>query len=297
MMQFYNIPKGESIFEKGTKPRLEYFSHTHLDCEGHARSMHRHTGVTELVFVRKGEGIHCVDTHSFRTNTGDIFIHNEGLLHEERAATCEELEVYGCGISNIHIKGLKPGAIAEGPWETKVPTGDYYEKILAVMEMLEVLVQDETQEAHEIADNIITAIIVLTRNLFKKQTEIYKDNEDSSAIVGAIRSFIDNNYTENFTLEDIGDRFGISPYYASHLFKKATGWSIIQYRQQRRIGEAQSLLTDTPYSITFIASAVGYDNSNQFTRRFTKVVGVSPRKFREQSVVKNKSGPSKKKRS
>ena len=286
MMKFYNIPKGESIFEKGTKPKLEYLSSCYLDCEGHARSMHAHNEVLEIVFVYKGEGIQNVDSHAFRTYPGDILIHNEGVLHEEKSAISDGLYVYGCGISNLHIKGMKPGQLAATPSEIRVPTGEYHNKILGILEIIESLVKEGTPEAEEIADNLIAAVVTLTYSLIKKQAQTVTDTADRSAVVHAIKDYIDEHFTENFTLVELGKRFGISPYYASHLFKDATGWSPMQYRQQRRIGEAQSLLTHTPYSITFVAAAVGYDNPNQFTQRFTKAVGVSPKKFRERSVVK-----------
>lgn len=58
----------------------------------------------------------------------------------------------------------------------------------------------------------------------------------------------------------------------------------MQYRTRRRIGEAQSLLTSSDFNITYIASVVGYDDPNRFSQVFTKMVGMSPSKYRELSV-------------
>ena len=60
--------------------------------------------------------------------------------------------------------------------------------------------------------------------------------------------------------------------------------TIIRYRTLRRIGEAQSLLTDTDSSITYIASLIGYDDPNQFSQAFANIVGMPPSKYRELSV-------------
>lgn len=77
--------------------------------------------------------------------------------------------------------------------------------------------------------------------------------------------------------------------------------TIVRYRTLRRIGEAQSLLTDTDNSITYIASVIGYDDPNQFSQAFAKVVGMPPSKYRELSVwpfrmnKKERGGPDVKK--
>ena len=54
----------------------------------------------------------------------------------------------------------------------------------------------------------------------------------------------------------------------------------------RRIGEAQTLLINTGYSATEIAFLVGYNDSNYFNTIFTKIVGMSPIKYRKYWVDK-----------
>ena len=49
---------------------------------------------------------------------------------------------------------------------------------------------------------------------------------------------------------------------------------------RRRIGHAQTLLISTSYTVTQIASLVGYDNTNYFSTQFSKVVGMSPTHYR-----------------
>ena len=58
----------------------------------------------------------------------------------------------------------------------------------------------------------------------------------------------------------------------------------MQYIINRRIGEAQNLLINTDYSITQIADKVGYDNPSYFNMLFTKLIGMSPGKFRKHLV-------------
>lgn len=47
-----------------------------------------------------------------------------------------------------------------------------------------------------------------------------------------------------------------------------------------RIQHAQELLKQPQRSITDVAFAVGFDDSNDFTRQFKKYVHVTPREYR-----------------
>ena len=86
----------------------------------------------------------------------------------------------------------------------------------------------------------------------------------------------------------MGEALHISPYYLSHVFKQMSGYSPVQYLLRRRIGEAQTLLITTDLSITRIAELVGYDTQSYFNLQFTKNVGMSPGKFRQNYIVAKK---------
>ena len=90
---------------------------------------------------------------------------------------------------------------------------------------------------------------------------------------------------EPITLQTMGESLRVSPYYLSHVFKQMSGYSPMQYLLRRRIGEAQTLLITTDLSITRIAEMVGYDTQSYFNLQFTKNVGMSPGKFRQNYIV------------
>ena len=103
---------------------------------------------------------------------------------------------------------------------------------------------------------------------------------------------------EPITLQSMGEALHISPYYLSHVFKQMSGYSPVQYLLRRRIGEAQTLLITTDFSITRIAEMVGYDTQSYFNLQFTKNVGMPPNKYRQNYIVaqKEQGGSTNKKR-
>jgi two-component system response regulator YesN len=63
------------------------------------------------------------------------------------------------------------------------------------------------------------------------------------------------------------------------VFKKNEGVSIINYLISQRITEAKRLLTEGATSLKDVATLVGYNDYNYFSRIFKKNVGCSPKDF------------------
>ena len=103
-----------------------------------------------------------------------------------------------------------------------------------------------------------------------------------------VQAFIDGHFSEPLTLQDMGKALHVSPYYLSHVFKEASGYSPTQYLLRRRIGEAQNLLISTDLPMAKIAEQVGFETQNYFNLQFSKHVGMPPGKYRESFVGKKK---------
>ncbi|WP_199619520.1 helix-turn-helix transcriptional regulator [Paenibacillus alkalitolerans] len=91
---------------------------------------------------------------------------------------------------------------------------------------------------------------------------------------------INTNYAEPLSLQSVAERFFISPYYLSRMFKEKTGFPFTLYLNLARVREAQRLLRETDMKIIDIASFVGFDNFSHFGKTFKKLTGTSPRTYR-----------------
>jgi YesN/AraC family two-component response regulator len=96
-----------------------------------------------------------------------------------------------------------------------------------------------------------------------------------------IVEFINNHYFTRITLEQLSKQFFISANYLCKLFKKVTGFTLIDYLNWVRVSEAQLLLKQKHISISNIAIKVGYESSTHFGRVFKKLTGESPLQFRK----------------
>ena len=105
--------------------------------------------------------------------------------------------------------------------------------------------------------------------------------EKGNTIVGKARQYIDRNFCQELSLEDVSRYVDVSPYYFSKLFKAETDQTFVEYVTALRIERAKNLLANPDASIKEICAGVGYSDPNYFSRIFKKVTGRTPTEYRE----------------
>ncbi|KEI09828.1 chemotaxis protein CheY [Clostridium sp. K25] len=93
--------------------------------------------------------------------------------------------------------------------------------------------------------------------------------------------YIYDHYKEDITLEDIANICSISPCYFSRVFKKELGVNFITYINKMRIDEAKKILINSNETINNISFKMGFDNCGYFIKVFKKIIGVTPKKYRQ----------------
>ncbi len=108
-------------------------------------------------------------------------------------------------------------------------------------------------------------------------------NKGKVKIDGLI-SWIQENYHQDLSLEDMAAHIGCSPAYTSKLFKKETNYDIITYLSSVRIRHAKELLCTTKMTLEEISAAVGFNHQQTFIRNFKKQTGLTPTEYRNSTV-------------
>ncbi|RAV05607.1 response regulator [Paenibacillus sp. YN15] len=101
-----------------------------------------------------------------------------------------------------------------------------------------------------------------------------------------VKTYIENHYMENITLEGVASKIYMNPYYFSSFFKKHTHMNFKQYLTEIRMKEAVKLLLQTDLMVYEIAERVGYNNSRQFSDMFKKHFGKLPQEYKAQGGPK-----------
>ena len=105
--------------------------------------------------------------------------------------------------------------------------------------------------------------------------------------ISEILSYINENYNKDISLKETSEKFYLSYYYLSRLFKEATGFTFVAYVNIVRVNKAKILIERTDSPIELISSEVGFGSQKQFVRVFKAMYGISPSKYKS-SVKKKK---------
>ncbi|MFC4600870.1 ABC transporter substrate-binding protein [Cohnella hongkongensis] len=92
--------------------------------------------------------------------------------------------------------------------------------------------------------------------------------------------FIEANYNEDLTREQLAERANVSPEHFSRAFRKHTGRTFMDYLTMLRIRNAQSRMLVDNTRLNALAHQVGFKEGPYLSRKFKEVVGMSPTAFR-----------------
>lgn len=92
---------------------------------------------------------------------------------------------------------------------------------------------------------------------------------------------METHLDQEFSLRRLAEEAAMSEYHFTRLFKQATSLSPSQYFIRLKMAKARNLLRETDLSIIQIGMDVGYSSPSHFSQVFRRVVGVSPRDYRD----------------
>ncbi|CUH95261.1 hypothetical protein P22_1331 [Propionispora sp. 2/2-37] len=278
-MQCFVRKNSTRIFEADKLPQLLYACKAEDDLTRLPCVMQMHEDRLEILFIRHGRGIHTIGGRQYQTREGDILIFNSGVIHDERANPQTGMSVYNCAVTNLKLRGMRENCLILDGANPVLHSGAMRKDIENLFSLIYSQLYARHEGAEEIGNHLLCALITLILKQVNGAGTLAAEDEDMLGIT--IKKYIDEHCFEELTLESISKALHISPSYLCNVFKKNTGYAPIQYIMCRRIGKAQALLLGTNYNATTIAAMVGYDNSNYFNTLFTKIVGMTPIKYRK----------------
>lgn len=122
--------------------------------------------------------------------------------------------------------------------------------------------------------------------LLQFEEKIEGENVSSQHSMAAIKSYIDNNFSNTITLDGLSKQFYINKYTMMRNFKAVYQKSIIAYYHDRRIEYAKKKLQTTTLSVYDIGESLQFNDIYSFSRFFKMYTGCSPTAYRK--AVRNK---------
>lgn len=244
-------------------------------------ALHKHEDLHEVIFIEDGVGSFVIDGKAYTATKGDVLIYNRGILHQEQSDPDSPLFTYYCGFRFNSPIAEQRDWVIHPDREPVIRSNHYSDELSLLMRTLFGEFSLRNRGYEQISQHLLEAILLLLERMILSQHRTAK--EEKAPLANQIKEYLDTNYRRKLSLMDLAQIFHIDTYYLVHIYKNNFGVSPINYLIQRRMGEAMRLLASTNKKVWEIAKMVGYDNPNYFSILFTRVIGESPRKFRERN--------------
>jgi len=135
----------------------------------------------------------------------------------------------------------------------------------------------------------ISDLFCYTKYDIKAQT-VENGKGEPLSVFDAVNEYIKSNFSTEFSVADLCRALGLSK---SSLYRSLRDTAMTTYKDLLdfyRIEHSKNLLKTTDYTISYIALLSGFSSDTTFYRSFKKLVGVSPKSFRDSHPENKISG-------
>lgn len=252
----YEIHKNDDTIDR-LPVRLLYVTHSSYD-QGWHSSQHSHD-FAELFYIVEGEGSFIVNSIEHEVSKNQLIVINSNVSHTEKSSDNQSMEYITLGFDGMSFNKKN----SQSKENIIIFEDDRIEIFFLIQFLLAELDDSDDNHVFYMSQNILEMIIV--KLIQYQDIEIEEStNEKINSTIYEVKKYIDLNYSDSLTLDDLAEVSHLNKYYLSHTFKEQTGLSPIEYLNKTRIKNAKILLKSTNYSISEISGFTGFSSQSYF---------------------------------
>lgn len=244
--------------------------------------LHKHNGFSEMVIVLEGNATHIVNTESTLIKKGDVFVLNEGTYHAYKDPN--NLKICNIMYRPDILLSAAPDLRTSSEYRNlhtyssklslSIPSFEYVSSLTSAM------IDEHKSRLNGYQTMLISQFLALAVYLSRQYDSTEKCMTRNQMHLANVISYIGNHFNEPLTMEKIAAKTDISVRHLNRIFQAYYQTTPISYLQTIRLERACTLLKQTNLSITEISGECGFNDSNYFTRQFTRAYGQSPKAYR-----------------
>ena len=245
----------------------------------------------EITYVQKGTMCYKVNHIVYHLKEGDIVFNNSGALHSgtmENQKDCAYIPVtfdsrliYGFFQSTVNSKYVDPviqdsmlPAICidqSEPWHKP-----FREYLLRIIDL-----DEKKPDFYELDITIcLQSIWRLLLEHITYEPQASRENSLEYDRIKKILSYIEENYQNKITLNDIAGHIHLCESECTRLFKRHMNTTLFAFLQEYRIERSLEFLQDDQ-PVSAVADKAGFSDHNYYSKVFAKIKGCSPREYRK----------------
>lgn len=252
---------------------------------------HNHNYI-EVFYVCKGSVTHIINGEKVTVMAGEILFLNQYVAHEILPSGKEDIginliilpEFFDIAFGMIGKDNVLADFIVNTLREKDGVSQYLYFQVageLQIQNLMENIIYSlvNKQNFENQINQITMGLLFLNLLNVSKSIKDSTPNQYQNMISMITLKYVEQNY-RTATLTELCEMVNFSMSGLSRLIKQSTGCTFKELLQRRRFNKALELLVDTDLSVGDILSAVGYENSSYFYRKFLEREQMTPREYR-----------------
>lgn len=245
-------------------------------------NMHFHHAY-ELYFILTGTRDYFIEDQFFKVGDGELAIIPSDALHRTAGKGATRFLVYFTPEFLEHYFTKPTCDLLTAPLKPAVfhPSPENRARLTELMSLLlREYERNQKEKTAERGSEIAFLLSDLLR-LIAKLPNAAEQNENPDPRNARIVKYINENYSEITSVDDVAKQFFMSKYYFCKLFRKNMGIPLFTYINTIKIQHACSIMRGEKCNLTEIATRCGFNTSSYFCKVFKSVMGISPSEYRK----------------
>lgn len=264
------------------------YTYHYVDLSKTAVPWHWHEAL-ELNLVLEGSVKVCTPAHVLTFQKGEAFFINSNILAsmEGQPDCIMDSHLFHPVFLSGHFKSVFETKYVSPVTQNRhlelVPlhpdTGPQ-QKLISKLRQLSVLQAQADTEFQ--TRNLLSEIwLLLLEAIRSADSSVYTVAKNQDRILSML-AFIQENYAEKLTLEQIAAAAAVSTRECLRCFRTCIRQSPMEYLMDYRIQAAKKFLESTDLAVTEIALRCGFNSSSYFTKQFHRLCGKTPAAYRKE---------------
>lgn len=225
-----------------------------------------------LCFTYGGAGKLRYHGKTYLLNPGSLFLIDTTHEHHYYADSPNGWEYLFCHFKGGNSEFLYKNAVKKGHCFQNMFNTKIEHLLYKLKEMGEQNDENFDLKAHKALTELLIELS------FQTSSSRLRDHTPDWA--AKAEAYITENYNRCVTIEQLAALTNLSPSHFSHKFREYAGCSPIEMQHSIRITRACELLVNTDIPVSAIAESIGYNNSQNFLKKFKAVTGKTPSEYR-----------------
>lgn len=269
------------------------FKFFHLRDKENIKFEHHYHDFNKIIIFIVGDVLYNIEGKSYKLKPWDILFVPSNQVHKPIIEPEQEYERIVIWINNTFLEehGNAENNLLtcfnmarEDRHLVRLGQNSLY-SIKAILARIELELKNKQFGAGVLCNALFVQFMVYINRLqLKPDKQVENIEVEFDEQVQQVIQYINSNLDSDLSITSLSTRFYINKYYLMHKFKANTGYSIHNYVNNKRLQKCATAIK-AGMSPSDAASECGFNDYSSFIRAFSKMFGLSPRKYYNASIT------------